>query len=470
MNSKCNKLRLFFYILMTFIIIFILSYFAPYFNNNSLAFTFIAGIGMFFITTIIACLIDRQIIPWCWFRIKIYSNYDKSVQKIDECLEWLVRKNICDLVTLYIRDTIIKNDYNLIAHYGLSEPEPMYGPIVFDDFRKRLEKQKSEVFIKTIPDTERRKENVLGFRKRERIVSRSYFKLEENGIVEAALYFNWRNEQSFSDSQKETLRKYKDRIFAAVKKIKGVSTNRQQAIIDELSTRRWIDYSIMRNEYADNFQLLISKALYKFLDKIDSAELRIIIAKKSKVCFKLTNQSLQYLEFEGLPNDVISQLESIKNQEFRGRENFLNNLQLKIGDGQTVRYESRILKYAICFIKKEYGYSSEIGITPSNEPISEKEQDNYRWVFNSTRPKFINEQGSSRQIIVVPIKAPSQILANNQDESRKEDILGIIHVECTKGKLTREMVKPLCFLANHFGRIKEVSYTQREYDILKGNE
>ena len=140
MNSKCNKLRLFFYILMTFIIIFILSYFAPYFNNNSLAFTFIAGIGMFFITTIIACLIDRQIIPWCWFRIKIYSNYDKSVQKIDECLEWLVRKNICDLVTLYIRDTIIKNDYNLIAHYGLSEPEPMYGPIVFDDFRKRLEK------------------------------------------------------------------------------------------------------------------------------------------------------------------------------------------------------------------------------------------------------------------------------------------------------------------------------------------
>jgi hypothetical protein len=62
--------------------------------------------------------------------------------------------------------------------------------------------------------------------------------------------------------------------------------------------------------------------------------------------FKLTEQSLENLKSEGLLDDVIDKLETIKNQEFTDEEKFLEILKSTIGDEQTVIHKSLILKHA----------------------------------------------------------------------------------------------------------------------------
>ncbi len=61
---------------------------------------------------------------------------------------------------------------------------------------------------------------------------------------------------------------------------------------------------------------------------------------------KVTEQSLEYLESEGLPNDVIYKLRTIKNQEFTNKDQFLNTLISTIGNDQTVKYKFWILRHA----------------------------------------------------------------------------------------------------------------------------
>jgi len=62
--------------------------------------------------------------------------------------------------------------------------------------------------------------------------------------------------------------------------------------------------------------------------------------------FKITKQSLEKLKSESVPDDVLDKLQSLENQELTKEERFSDSLKRTIGDEQTVRFESLILKHA----------------------------------------------------------------------------------------------------------------------------
>jgi uncharacterized membrane protein YphA (DoxX/SURF4 family) len=62
--------------------------------------------------------------------------------------------------------------------------------------------------------------------------------------------------------------------------------------------------------------------------------------------FKITEQSVENVKAAGVPNDVLEKLQSIKDQEVTQEEEFLGILKTTIGEEQTVKYKSLILKHA----------------------------------------------------------------------------------------------------------------------------
>ncbi len=69
--------------------------------------------------------------------------------------------------------------------------------------------------------------------------------------------------------------------------------------------------------------------------------------EKLKASLKITEQSLENLKSEGVLDDVLEKLQSLKNQEFIGEKDFLVKLEETIGAEQTVRFKSSILKHAL---------------------------------------------------------------------------------------------------------------------------
>ncbi len=63
--------------------------------------------------------------------------------------------------------------------------------------------------------------------------------------------------------------------------------------------------------------------------------------------FKITEKSLKKLKSKKVPDDVLNKLESIKNNEFKGDKEFLKILKTTIGDEQTDRWISLLLKHAL---------------------------------------------------------------------------------------------------------------------------
>jgi Tol biopolymer transport system component/DNA-binding response OmpR family regulator len=72
---------------------------------------------------------------------------------------------------------------------------------------------------------------------------------------------------------------------------------------------------------------------------------RIYIAKMAS--FVVTDQSLENLKSEKVPDDVLEKLEGIKDQEIMGEKEFLGKLKTTLGDEQTVKFKSLILKHAL---------------------------------------------------------------------------------------------------------------------------
>lgn len=62
--------------------------------------------------------------------------------------------------------------------------------------------------------------------------------------------------------------------------------------------------------------------------------------------FIVTEQSLDNLRKEGLPNDILRKLESLKDQKFNTEGEFLEAVRQKIGNSQTVSYKKQILQLA----------------------------------------------------------------------------------------------------------------------------
>ncbi len=97
-----------------------------------------------------------------------------------------------------------------------------------------------------------------------------------------------------------------------------------------------------------------------FIKAIDLSYLKepVGLAISNDAGFKITDQTIRNLRLECLPDDVLKDLESIKNKTFTGIKELLNILTEKIGKEQTIKYKLIILNHlckenAIYIIDKE---------------------------------------------------------------------------------------------------------------------
>jgi len=116
-----------------------------------------------------------------------------------------------------------------------------------------------------------------------------------------------------------------------------------------------------------------------------TSDLRPISIKKTKAngelefsieytAFNITEQSLKNLKSEGISGDVLERLESIKNQKFIKEEKFVDILKTTIGEEQTVKFKSLILKHAEYNDDRVKIYN--IG-APRNKVIDKAPEDRY---------------------------------------------------------------------------------------------
>jgi alginate production protein len=74
----------------------------------------------------------------------------------------------------------------------------------------------------------------------------------------------------------------------------------------------------------------------------------------SEARYKVTEEALEEIkpaleqrQSEDVAHDIVEKLEALKDQEFIGKETFLNQLKITIGEAYTEAYQSLILKYAL---------------------------------------------------------------------------------------------------------------------------
>ncbi len=97
------------------------------------------------------------------------------------------------------------------------------------------------------------------------------------------------------------------------------------------------------NDQDCQVRIYAAKALGKHPKKQTIDPLIKAIKRES---FRITQQSLEHLRSEDVPDDVLGKLKSLKNQEVTGKEKFLHKLKETIGEEQTDRFKSSILKHA----------------------------------------------------------------------------------------------------------------------------
>lgn len=338
-------------------------------------------------------LIDQQ----------VSRAYEIYIQEISNYLDWMIRAEICDAIILYVRDEIYSDEFNIIGHKGLRDSSPMYGPLVHNDFRNKLNTLEIERYIPKIisaenEKTEDIKENKPGiisvengrpekFRARESVKAMVHFKLnDENADPLAVIYLNWREPQNFSAEKKNELVKHKESIFAAIKKLEGTSIKRQESLNAELRARRWIDYNKMNAKYENNVNELIFEAFLSFFEDFDRSKLNIEIATKQGNRVYVSGKK-DYLSYFGLRMPI-------KNEE-------KSNLA------------------------------------------------NFEWVIKTTKPLCLNKPSNNSSMvykIIVAVRLPSSELKSANRA---------ISIECVYKSLHQDMVKPLCYLADHIGRIED---------------
>jgi DNA-binding transcriptional MerR regulator len=79
---------------------------------------------------------------------------------------------------------------------------------------------------------------------------------------------------------------------------------------------------------------------------LTSEELSLVLGDANLGSLELSEKSLNNLRNEGIPDEVITKLNILKDQEFTYQEEFVNELKNKIGEDKTNEYKSLILKYA----------------------------------------------------------------------------------------------------------------------------
>lgn len=83
----------------------------------------------------------------------------------------------------------------------------------------------------------------------------------------------------------------------------------------------------------------------------------LLTSYELEAAITLTEKSLENLKSEGVPNDVIIKLETIKNQEISGKKKFFDVLKSTIGNEQTLRYKALILKHVSLRVHDDRGRS-----------------------------------------------------------------------------------------------------------------
>ncbi len=231
-------------------------------------------------------------------KIKIVKyNYEESIAAVRAYIKQLVEEEeAVDAITLYIADEDLKDEYNLIAYAGLRDPTPMFGPVVYDDFRKTLNGKADEHWELSIPpieDTNENKENSGGFREREGVKSRVTFILRDDKKDPlVALFFNWRSsKEHYHESKKTQKREYANVIFEAIKKSPAPGRN-------SISTVKII-FSLCEQIKREKLNLnggiianneIITTYIYRYFDElkiISRGALRIMLIKKENEKYKL---------------------------------------------------------------------------------------------------------------------------------------------------------------------------------------
>ena len=90
-------------------------------------------------------------------------------------------------------------------------------------------------------------------------------------------------------------------------------------------------------------------AVFHAKEKLKKVEREITYRQRgsdeNKAIFSLNDTSFENLESEGLPSEVIQELRSLKDQEFIGKDVFLENVKAKIGEDNVKEYQSLLLKF-----------------------------------------------------------------------------------------------------------------------------
>ena len=79
---------------------------------------------------------------------------------------------------------------------------------------------------------------------------------------------------------------------------------------------------------------------------VTAEELSLVLEDANLGSLELSEKALNDLKNEGIPDEVITELNNLKDQEFTYQEEFVNELRNKIGEDKTNLYKSLILKYA----------------------------------------------------------------------------------------------------------------------------
>lgn len=72
----------------------------------------------------------------------------------------------------------------------------------------------------------------------------------------------------------------------------------------------------------------------------------VVAASAEEARFQLTAQSLEHLRAEGVPDEILEQLQALKDRQFNTADNFLEAVGQAIGNDHAVRYTAHILQHA----------------------------------------------------------------------------------------------------------------------------
>lgn len=187
-------------------------------------------------------------------------DYDESMDEIKVLCDWIIKSGYCQKITLYVRDELTMDEYNIEVCKGLTDPSPMYGHLVWNDFRIEIDK-KAKITFPGKPHYRYIFENPItvstAFSDREGITSRACFVIGDEGDKKeprnkAQLFFNWtNNDDGIQSNGEDKFIKFAESIFENIEiTIKEKSMSRRRHIFTgrELYARRILE----NNRYLDH--------------------------------------------------------------------------------------------------------------------------------------------------------------------------------------------------------------------------